>query len=371
VTRLLSLSEQQPALFKRMFRLDREDFFEQLRLITPEITRDSTNVGSTWIDPMIKLAITLRFLAGAIYLDLSWGYDIPHKTVHAYINETLVALDKANNNIKFPIDDEAELEKLEAGFADICGGIFRGTVAAGDGIVFRTDAPSPDEVGGDVTSFYCRKGFYAFGMQGFCDSKLKFLSIAMKVCTSSHDSTAYIVTELAHAIKTGQLPRRFHIVLDEAYRCTPQELCPWSGRKLDMYKDAFNYYLSLHRQVIERAFGVLVARWGIFWRPLRVKQRTIPLIIRVACKLHNICVDRFGTNDQIVPYIGENVRDTDVQPGDGMQILYTDGTGRPRGRGYRCDLEDCPTRELITQQLKDSGYRRPGRRMKFSRVERI
>jgi hypothetical protein len=275
VTRLLSLSEQQPALFKRMFRLDREDFFEQLRLITPEITRDSTNVGSTWIDPMIKLAITLRFLAGAIYLDLSWGYDIPHKTVHAYINETLVALDKANNNIKFPIDDEAELEKLEAGFADICGGIFRGTVAAGDGIVFRTDAPSPDEVGGDVTSFYCRKGFYAFGMQGFCDSKLKFLSIAMKVCTSSHDSTAYIVTELAHAIKTGQLPRRFHIVLDEAYRCTPQELCPWSGRKLDMYKDAFNYYLSLHRQ------------------------------------------------------------------------------------------------ELITQQLKDSGYRRPGRRMKFSRVERI
>ena len=43
-------------------------------------------------------------------------------------------------------------------------------------------------------------------------------------------------------------------------------------------KDAFNYLLSE-----QRAFGILVARFGIFWHPLRLK-----MVIRVCAKLHNI-----------------------------------------------------------------------------------
>ena len=62
------------------------------------------------------------------------------------------------------------------------------------------------------------------------------------------------------------------MVLDEAYPCTEQEMSPWKGRNLPPEKDAFNYYSSLNRQVIERAFGILVQRWGIFWRPLRVSM---------------------------------------------------------------------------------------------------
>ena len=33
-------------------------------------------------------------------------------------------------------------------------------------------------------------------------------------------------------------------------------------------EDSFNFYLSRHRTCIERDFGLLVARWGILWRPL-------------------------------------------------------------------------------------------------------
>ena len=90
-----------------------------------------------------------------------------------------------------------------------------------------------------------------------------------------------------------------HIVLDEAYPNTRQELSPYRGRNLDIWNDSFNYHLSLHRQCVERAFGILAERWGVFWRPLRVAYRRIPLLIRVDCKLHNYCIDKFGMTSSI------------------------------------------------------------------------
>jgi len=240
----------------------------------------------------LKSAVTLRWLAGVSYLDLAWGYELPHNTIHSYFYEVLEAIDSTHDNINFPINDMEKLIEIEQGFSALSGGLFRNTVAAGDGIVFEISKPPPNQVNEDVTSFYTRKGYFAFGLQAFVDSKCRFLSIASKLCSSSHDSTAYVVSSLAYAIKEGKLPPQFHIVLDDAYVCTNQELTPWKGRNLSSEKDVFNYYLSLQRLVVERVLGLLVQRWGIFWRALRVNMNKIPLVITVACKLHNICVDR-------------------------------------------------------------------------------
>jgi hypothetical protein len=82
--------------------------------------------------------------------------------------------------------------------------------------------------------------------------------ISSKLCSSTNDNTNYIVTQLSKDIKAGKLPKQYHIVLGEAYPCSEQEMSPWKGRNLSVEKDAFNYYLSLNHQVIERAFGILV-----------------------------------------------------------------------------------------------------------------
>jgi hypothetical protein len=74
---------------------------------------------------------------------------------------------------------------------------------------------------------------------------------------------------------------------DEAFANRDQLLVPWSGRGLGLAKDAFNYHLSAMRQTIERAFGLLVARWGVLWRPLRVAVHRWPLVTTVCAKLHN------------------------------------------------------------------------------------
>jgi hypothetical protein len=66
----------------------------------------------------------------------------------------------------------------------------------------------------------------------------------------------------------------------------------FKGRGFDRYKDAFNYWLSHSRQAVERSFGMLTQRWGIFWRPLRFSFDLWSLVAMAAMKLHNVCIDR-------------------------------------------------------------------------------
>ena len=73
---------------------------------------------------------------------------------------------------------------------------------------------------------------------------------------------------------------------------------PWPGRGLGIYKDSYNYWLSHSRQAIERAFGMLCMRWGIYWRPFRFRMDRWALINMVCMKLHNFCMDM---NQKTVP----------------------------------------------------------------------
>jgi hypothetical protein len=45
------------------------------------------------------------------------------------------------------------------------------------------------------------------------------------------------------------------------------------------------------RQCIERAFGILVRRWGILWPNLECSYERWHLVLLVCAKLHNLCMD--------------------------------------------------------------------------------
>jgi hypothetical protein len=78
-----------------------------------------------------------------------------------------------------------------------------------------------------------------------------FVMISSQMCLLTNDNTCYIVMQLFKDIKAGRLPPQYHVVLDEAFPCTEQEMSPWKGRNLSVEKDSFNYYLSLNHQVIK------------------------------------------------------------------------------------------------------------------------
>lgn len=54
----------------------------------------------------IALLVTLRSLAGASYLDLSWPYGIFFSTVHKLFYSTLLPIDNSLDNIRFPTSED-------------------------------------------------------------------------------------------------------------------------------------------------------------------------------------------------------------------------------------------------------------------------
>jgi hypothetical protein len=243
------------------------------------------------IHPEIALCVALRFLAGASYLDLAFAYEISTQTVHVLVWKVLDVLNDTLDNIRFPIDDVEKLQALELGFAQLSHGHIRGCVSAVDGIVIRTRMPARNEVcNGNTLTYQNRKGYPAIVVLAFCDANKRFTYLSAKFPGSTHDATAFALTGLGQALQDGRLPAQFHIAGDEAFVCCELTLTPWPGRELETSKDAFNYLHSRQRQVIECAFGMLIQRFGIFWRPLRVGLAKWSKIVTVCAKLHNLLV---------------------------------------------------------------------------------
>lgn len=75
-------------------------------------------------------------------------------------------------------------------------------------------------------------------------------------------------------------------VADDAFALTESMMKPYSKRHLNEKEKIFNYRLSRARRTIENAFGILAARWRIFWRPIAVNPTTADNII-VSAICHN------------------------------------------------------------------------------------
>ena len=57
-------------------------------------------------------------------------------------------------------------------------------------------------------------------------------------------------------------------------------------------ESVFSFYHSSLRMCVECSFGILVARWGILWKPLKVSLRQAPKIVGTCMCLHNVMMDR-------------------------------------------------------------------------------
>lgn len=198
-----------------------------------------------------------------------------------------------------------------------------------------------------------RKGYYGFIVQAFCDARGKFLYCSACHSGGTHDASAFAGSALCELLEKGSLPAEYYVIGDEAYRATAQFLVPWSGRRLDSARDSFNYHLSLMRQVIERSFGMVLKRWGLFQRPLLVGMEKWALCVGVAFKLHNYCIERNvampgETDDERLT--AEAITAASVA----AAVEHSSTAGR------RTDLDDCPRRVQLTSALEEMGFLRPG-----------
>jgi hypothetical protein len=231
-----------------------------------------------------------------------------------------------SGNIFFPTS-EASLQKLADEFKKISPAV-PNVVAAVDSVVFETVAPQANahdahEHNANTTaigSAFNRKGYFAVTVLAFVDAHMRILYLSMSCQSSAHDSTLFQASELGYKVISTEIlfqnsslvnlsnftfsviswqldnsdviSPRWIIAGDDAFKTRGHILCPFNGHTLTPTQRNFNYFLSLLRCVVERAFALWKGKWGIFWRPLRMRANNIKLVVEVTARLHNFCIDR-------------------------------------------------------------------------------
>jgi hypothetical protein len=364
----------------------------------------------------LQLSATLRFFAGGHIFDICdlHGFsissfyrilrgpdDAPAGSPIGGVTGAIIAV------LNFPdMADWDVMSAVERGYADITRGAIRGFVGSLDGLQIRIRKPRSREAPNPAI-YANRKKFYAINVQAICDSTRRFLWFSASSAGGTHDSRAFQNTALYGRLVDGtafpwtryfiyyyfliqvrthpiyQSTRRSDfspmIAADEAYGQSAVIMTPFSGKDLAPDRDNYNFLQSRVRIEIECAFGMLVGRFGCFWKKLLVRHDRAAAILEACMLLHNLClvhrVDSVRLHGPDCPShrpdgIPDPTHETPLAP-SGPGCHFTSGSSLVNGehaalsisphahRQGRVRARDEPTRLRLVEEVASFGIARP------------
>ena len=247
----------------------------------------------------VRLAITLRMLAGGSYLDL--GIIFGTGSTHPYAIFRQVVMNWICDDRLVDISgveyckDKDRMNAVAMDFADGSNHLFSGCIGAVDGWIVKIQKPRKKDGVLNPKSFYSRKGFYGLSVQAIVDKKKRVLFRSIESRGAEHDSTAFKRTGLYKWLMDNnwyELKRRgYFFIGDSAYSLRSFLMTPYDNTMHGTPEDNFNYFHSSARIVVECAFGEIDLRWGILWRPLKFALELNCKVIDACMRLHNFIVD--------------------------------------------------------------------------------
>ena len=297
------LSEDDREYYYKYLRMSPERFEHLFNLVAPFITKQDTNYRNC-IPARKRLVITLRYLVeGCSQQALSLSFRVGKSTVLTILREVCDALYNVLSPIYLrPSSTEEEWEQISSEFLDLWN--MPHVVGAIDGKHVAMECPK-----NSGSLYHNFKGFFSQVLLAVCDAKYKFTSIDVGQYGSTNDSPVLKNSELRkrlelyslnisteeivdeNYLKNGEpfvLP--YYMVGDEIFQLKDYLMRPYPGTKsgkLPVDQAVFNYRLSRARRVIENCFGILVARWRLFRRPIRADTENVTSYILAAVALHN------------------------------------------------------------------------------------
>ena len=250
-----------------------------------------------YIPGEIKVAIALRILAGASYLDMFLWMNIDPdyvRSIFRTVTRDWFCNDEVMNiNFFDVIQNQTEVSRITQAFGSRSSGIFSGTVGALDGWLVKIKCPSVWECA-NPGKYFCRKGFSAINVQVIVDLSKRVLWRYIGEKGSSHDSPVFHQSSLGKFLEYWAV--RFeasglYLVGDSAYALRSYLLTPYDNATPGSGEDVFNFFLSSQRIYVECAFGEIDRRWGIFWKPLQGSLTNHKYVIDSALRLHNFIVE--------------------------------------------------------------------------------
>ena len=198
------------------------------------------------------------------------------------------------------------------------------TVGAIDATYIEINSPTEDS----KIDYFNRKQRYSISTQAVVVGNLKFLDIATGYPDSIHDtpilrdSALYIqaernilLTEPTDVIDGYKI--RPLLIGDGAYPANTWLVKPFPNNwNLYQKQKKFNKFLSSARIAVERAFGILKARWRCLLNCLDHSMENLSDVIISCCVLHNICQmkgDSYIDNDDVLEHTLHRERERRTQ----------------------------------------------------------
>jgi hypothetical protein len=339
----------------RMQLVDVQDLFAKIADALHRNPVKAINSSGSPILPECRLLMGIRWCAGASYLDLMTIFGVSKAAFFASLwglFEALVNLIP----IVFHMDRASCVARARDFILRQRKPIFRHVIGAVDGILVACRCPSVDEYP-KPAQFWTRKGFYALNVQAVCDARRVFVFLAVDCPGACHDSVAFSMSKLGQNL--FRIPQPYYILGDAAYKAFDRILVPYEGRGRTEDEKNFNYFQSSLRMNIECSFGLLVARWGALWRPLRSTLARNVLTVRAIATLHNWCQLRRAV-PVTAPGGGARGMSLDARPYVNPDGIPEDMLAGSRGPpGIRAEPAMNAVRRVLARDIEQHGLVRP------------
>jgi hypothetical protein len=234
----------------------------------------------------------------------------------------------------------AEQDEIANGFLERSAAGFDNVVGAIDGMLIWTEKPSLTvcrEMRVCQNMFHCyRKDKFGLVMLAICDHRTKFRWVDISEPGRASDYLSWIRSGLPAKLDARNIIRSgMTLIGDNAFVNKMYMAVPFPGTGLDVWRDAYNFYLSQLRITIERAFGILIHRWGILRKPLSCPVSKVGALVMCLCRLHNFCIDNgsafsAGSTDEDERSIRRVARHrSQLRGGTMSRAVRVDEHGRP------------------------------------------
>ncbi|KAK2702388.1 hypothetical protein QYM36_019002 [Artemia franciscana] len=310
-------------MFANYVRMTPESWNCLLGKVFNKLEKSTTNMRIP-ISPAERLCVTIRYLAdGKTQKSLMYEHRHGHSTIVGITTETMTAIIDALKNDYLPKLSTENMKEVANYFysrwnlPNCCGAI--------DGKHIQVVAPYKSG-----STYYNYKNFFSIVLMAVCDADYKFTFVDIGAPGSRSDGGVFSDTQFARDLDSGAFrlpPDAFlpgsttmfpnFIVGDEAFPLKSYIMRPYPGQYLDHQKQVFNYRLSRARRIIENCFGILAAKWRIFFTPIHTSLEKVNLIVMSCVCLHNFLRVRDGVTVTTARYI--NVGDADQGDEDNGQ----------------------------------------------------
>ncbi len=259
------------------------------------------NSTGGFISGEIKLAIALRVLGGATYLDCALFFEVSFNHCHKLFKEVVCnwlchPLFYPIDGIKYCLNDD-EMNSVALQFSNSSRGVVNGCIGALDGWLVKIKKPTKRDGVDNPQSFYSRKGFYAINVQAICDKNKRVLFRSIMSRGAEHDSTAFRNSGLYKWLLNNYrsvAQKGYYFIGDSAYSLKSFLHTPYDFAVHGNREDNYNFFHSSSRITIECCFGEIDLRFGILWQALKYSLKFNCKVIDACFRMHNFIVQHRG-----------------------------------------------------------------------------